>query len=64
MDVAAFEDVFITSTANNEVFEMVLAETMEDDFQMMDFLPRYSYLILEMNMEYKKLLEELNQATF
>ena len=62
--MAAFEDVFITSTANNEVFEMVLAETMEDDFQMMDFLPRYSYLILEMNMEYKKLLEELNQATF
>jgi hypothetical protein len=36
---------------------------MDDDFQMMDFLPRYSYLILEMNMEYKKLLEELNHAT-
>lgn len=35
---------------NSEVFEYVLADTaIDDEFTMSDFVPKYAYLILELN---------------
>lgn len=44
---------------NSEVFKQVLADSeIDDEFTMSDFIPKYAYYILELNTEYKHLLEE------
>ena len=40
----------------------MLAEISDDDFTVADFVPKYSYLILELNMEFRRVLDELTQS--
>lgn len=44
---------------DNEVFEQVLADTVDDEFTMSDFVPKYAYTLLELNTEYRRLQNEL-----
>ena len=47
---------------NSEVFESVLTDSaIDDEFTMSDFVPKYSYLILELNTEYKRLVKEFKE---
>jgi hypothetical protein len=54
-EAQAFEEIFIRDSADNEVFDQVLAETVDDEFTMSDFVPKYAYTLLELNTEIKRL---------
>jgi hypothetical protein len=54
-EAQAFEEIFIRDSADNEVFDQVLAETVDDEFTMSDFVPKYAYTLLELNTEFKRL---------
>lgn len=48
----------------SEVFVSVLADSaIDDEFTMSDFVPKYSYLILELNTEYKRLITEFKEIS-
>jgi protein gp37 len=62
-ETEAFKKIFSKGNSS-EVFDQVLRDShIEEEFTIADFVPKYTYQILELNTEYKNLLKDFSETT-